>query len=86
MGHFIFADHTSRYWEDLLCPMCILLLFQSHQLSKGKNKELCLGEKKQYALKLKSRRTFEVSLLVFITILSPLRESALQLTERCLIQ
>lgn len=86
MGHIIFADHTARYWEDLLYHMCIRILFQDDQLLRGKNKELCLGEKKQYALKLKSRLAFEVSLFVFITILSPLRESALQHTERCLIQ
>lgn len=86
MGHISFADHTTRYWEDLLYRMCILIHFQNDQLLRGKKKELCLGEKKQYALKLKCRLAFEVSLFVFITILSPLRESAVQQAECCLIQ
>lgn len=86
MGHIIFVARRARYWEDLPYHMPILIPFQDDPLLRGKNKELCLGEKKQYALQLKSRLAFEVSLFVFITILSPLRESALQHTEHCLIQ
>lgn len=36
MVRIVFTDHTTKYWEDFPCHMCILILFQNDQLLREK--------------------------------------------------